>query len=147
MLKASCKQSDSQVLLLAQVCSSYFPLISSPEHLYVYEKISSQLRWQNDDENDQWMEILPRFTAVKDLYPSREIASRIAPALQDLVGERVTVFHALPNFFLEEPYPPALAQDAIGQFVAARQLPGHPITVSPWDRKEDKWWDEWWVFY
>ncbi len=75
-----------------------------------------QIRWQNDEED----------------------ASRVAPALQDLAGKRVPVIHALQNFFLEEPYPSALVQKAIGRFVAARQLPGYPMTVSPWDRKEDR---------
>jgi len=108
-----------QVLFLAQVCSSYVPLISLPEHLYIYKKNPCN-----------YIGI-----TMKNMHHMSHLLYKISPG-------RVPVFHALQNFFLEEPYLLALVQEAIGQFVAARQLPGHPITVSPWDRKEDRWWDE-----
>ena len=100
------------------------------------ESGSSQLHWQDDIENSQWLELLHPFTAVKDLYISQEFTPRIAPALQELVGERVTeVLPALQTLFLEEPLPSGPVQETIGQFVAARQLAGHPIAVSRWERK------------
>ena len=93
-------------------------------------------RWQDDIESSQWLELLHPFTAVKGLYASREIAPRIAPAIQELVGERVMeVLPALRGIFLEEPFPSGPVQETIGQFVAARQLAGHPIAVSLWERK------------
>jgi hypothetical protein len=45
--------------------------------------------WQ-DIESSQWLELLHRFTAVKDIYVSDGVMSDIAPALQELVGERAT---------------------------------------------------------
>ena len=81
--------------------------------------------------------ILHPFTAVKDLYISREFVPRIASVFQELVGERVTeVLPALQTLFLEEPLPSESGsyQEAIGQFVASRQLLSHPVTVSLWNR-------------
>jgi hypothetical protein len=72
--------------------------------------------------------------AVKNLHLSVLFTECIAPALQDLVGERVTcVLPALKNIFLdlEEPQPwdPSGILDSIDMFVAARRDHGHPIAV------------------
>jgi hypothetical protein len=103
------------------------------EHLYITEAGLSRLRWQEDIENSQWLELLLPFTTVKGLYISREFAPRLAPALQELVRERVTeVLPALQSLFLKEPLPGPV-QETIGQFVAARQLASRPIAVSRWE--------------
>jgi hypothetical protein len=58
----------------------------------------------------------------------------IAPALQELVGERVIeVLPALQSLFLQERDPSGPVQEAIGKFVAAQQLASYPIIVSHWD--------------
>jgi hypothetical protein len=137
-LAISCSHSDWQLSSLAQVCSSSFPqpLISAVEHLYILENRFSHLRWQDNIESSQWLELLRPFTAVKGLYISREFAPRIAPALQELVGERETeVLPALQTLFLEETIPSGHIQETIGRFVAARQLASHPVVVSHWERK------------
>jgi hypothetical protein len=106
------------------------------EHLYILEKKLSGPRWQDDIESSQWFELLLPFTAVKCLYISSEFTPRIAPTLQELVGERVTeVLPALQTLFLEETMPSGPMQEAIEQWVAARQLAGHPVAVSRWERK------------
>jgi hypothetical protein len=135
-LGISCKQSDWQLSSLAQACSSIFPqaLISTVERLYILEDRFSRLRWQDDIESGQWLDLFHPFTAVKGLYISREFTSRIAPTLQVLAGE-TEVLPALQGLFLEEALPPGPVQEAIGKFVAARQLAGHPIDVSRWERK------------
>jgi len=137
-LGISCNQSDWQLSSLAQVCGSSFPhaFIPAVEHLYILDGTSSRPRWQDDIENSQWMELLRPFTAVKDLYISSEFAPRIVPALQELVGERVTeVLPALQTLYLEEPIPSGPVQEIVGQFVAARQLSNYPVVVSRWERK------------
>jgi hypothetical protein len=90
-LEISCRPSDWQLSSLAQVCSSCIPrtLISSLEHLYICDDEHSQLRWQGDIENSQWLELLQPFTSMKNLYLSREFTPRIVPALQELFGERM----------------------------------------------------------
>ena len=136
-LAISCKQPDWQLSSLAQLCSSSLSQILIPmmEHLYIRSGLPRG-RWQDDIESSQWLELLHPFTAVKGLYASREIAPRIAPAIQELVGERVTeVLPALRGLFLEEPFPSEPVQEIIGRFVAARQLADHPIAVSRWETK------------
>jgi len=127
--------------MLAQVCSSSLYLISSLEHLYIHEtEYTFQPNWPDNIEDVQWLELLRPFTTVKTLYLSRDITSRIAPALQELVGERATeVLPALQSLFLEELHPLGRVQEAIDKFVAARQLSNHPtIVVSHWDKEMDK---------
>jgi hypothetical protein len=135
-LAISCRQPEWQLSSLAQFCSSSFPQAHVPavEHLHILEDRRSQLRWQDDVENSQWLELLHPFTAVKSLYISREFAPRISPTLQELVGERVTeVLPVLQTLSLEEALPLGPVQEIIGQFVAARHLANHPIAVSRWE--------------
>jgi hypothetical protein len=136
-LRISCRQPDWQLSSLAQVCNSSFSqaLIPTSERLYVAE--DGDLHWQDDIESGQWLELFRPFTAVKDLYVSSEFTPRIAPALQELIGERVTeVLPALQTLFLGEPLPSGPVQEAIGQFVAALHLANHPIVVSVWKRED-----------
>jgi hypothetical protein len=133
-LGISCRQSGWQLSSLAQVCSSsvHQTLFPALEYLHIVEDRFSRVNWQDDVESSQWLELLYPFTSVKRLYISREFVPRIAPALQELVaGERVTeVLPALQTLVLEEPLPSGPVQETVGQFVAARQLAGHPVTVS-----------------
>ena len=139
-LGVSCRQSDWQLSSLAQVCSSSFPqaLIAVVEKLHIGESFFRLLlpQWQDDIESSQWLEVLNPFTAVKDLYISLEFTPRITRALQELDGESTTeVLPILQRLFLEETLLSGPSQEAIRQFVAARQISSHPITVSHWERK------------
>ena len=101
----SCRQSDWQLSSLAQVCSSSFPqaLISVVESLVILE---GGAHWQDDSdiESSQWLDLLHPFAAVKDFYIYPEFVPRIAPALQELVGESVTeVLLALRALYVREP--------------------------------------------
>ena len=92
--------------------------------------------WKDDIEIAQWLELFHPFTAVKNLYLSEEFASRIASSLQELVDGRIAeVLPALRNLFLEGLQPSGRVHKGIGEFVAARQLSGHPIAVSRWERQ------------
>jgi hypothetical protein len=137
VLWISCRQSDWQLSSLAQVCSSSFPQVLVPtgtvERLVICERKYNPTRWQDDIEDSQWLEVLHPFTAVKDLHVSREFLPRIAPALQELAGQ---VLPCLQNLFLEDLQSSGPVQGAIAKFVAARQVAGHHIAVSHWDRNE-----------
>jgi hypothetical protein len=138
-LRVSCRQPDWQLSSLAQVCSRSFPrpFIPAVERLFIVEDGFPRLHWQDDIENSQWLEVLQPFTAVKDLYVSLKLTQRIAPALQELVEERATgVLPALQTLFFEEALPSGPVQEAIGQFVSARELASHPVTISRWERKD-----------
>jgi hypothetical protein len=144
-LGVSGRQLDLQLSSLTQVCRSSFPqaLILAVEHLYIPGGLMLRMLRQDTFERSQWLEFFHPFTAVKSLYISVEFTTCIAPVLQELVGERVfEVLPALETLFLEGTYPSGPVPDAIGQFVAARQLAGHPIAVFRWEGMKDVWEDE-----
>jgi hypothetical protein len=130
----SCIELDWQVSSMEQVCASCLPPFSTLEDLYIYDYKYSHLVWQDNMENTLWLELLRPFTAVKNLYLSGKFASRIMPALQELVGGRSTeVLPTLQNIFLEELQPSKTVQACIQQFVATRQVTNHPVVVAYWD--------------
>ena len=134
ILRISCSQSDWQLSSLVQVCTSSLPEAFFPmlERLYIYEYGWDELRWQDDIEDSQWLEVLQPFTALKDLQVSREFLPRIAPAFQELAEECMTeVLPALQNISVEEfhSHPSGPVREAVEKFVAARQLAGHPIVA------------------
>jgi hypothetical protein len=134
VINISCKEPDWQVSSIEQVCNSPLRPLSTVEELYIVHQYS-QLAWKNDAiENTLWLQLLLPFTAVKDLYLSKESAPGLAAALRELVGGRITeVLPSLQNIFVGglrvEPSGPL--QENIAQFVAARQLSGHPSPVLP----------------
>jgi hypothetical protein len=124
-----CIELDWQVSSMEQVCSSCLTPISMLDDLYI-KILHPNPNWQDNTENAQWLELLHPFTAAKNLYLSEEIARRIVPALEELVGARATeVLPSLKNIFLEG-QPSGPIQEDIQQFVATRQVSGHPVAVS-----------------
>ena len=129
-LDISSRRPDWQLLSLARLCGSYSPQALIPVRGLIINPIepfraSPPLPWQ--DENSQWLELLHTFTGVKDLRISSGFTPRIASALQELVGERVTeVLPPLRALFIEETLSESVPE-AFGKFVAARQLAGHPF--------------------
>jgi hypothetical protein len=122
---------DWQLSSLAPVLMSFLPFTHMVEHLYINGPRSLPSQWLDDIEDVQWLDIFYPFTAVKNLYVCEKFAQCIAFALQELVVERVTeVFPALETLFLEELQPSGPVQEAIGKFVTARELLGHPVAVS-----------------
>jgi hypothetical protein len=104
------------------------------EHLYINPSDGLPSQWQDDAEDTQWPEIFYSFTAVKNLYISKEFLESIALDLKEFVGERVThVLPALGSLFLEGLPSTGPVREAIEQFVAARQLLDHPVVLSLWD--------------
>ena len=132
----SCRELDWQVSSLEQLCASHFPPLSTLEDLYIYEPLhGEQPDWRDNIEDTLWLDLLHRFSTVKNLYLSKEFAPRIVAALQGLGVVRTTeVLPALQNIFLEEVEPAGRAQEDIGRIVTARRLFGHTITISHWKR-------------
>jgi hypothetical protein len=138
-LNILCRELDWQVSCLEQLCTSFFPSIFTPEDLYIYQKKDSEPDWKDNVENAMWLTLLRPLTSVKNLYLSKEFAPHITPPLQELIGGRTTeVLPILQSIFLEELQPSGSAvQKAIETFVGARQLSGHPVTVSRWERDSE----------
>jgi hypothetical protein len=133
-VKVPCIELDWQVSSMEQICTFCLPPLSKLEDVYIYERPHSLPDQQDNIENTLWRELLQPFTSVKNLYLSIELALRIGPALQELVGVSATVLPAVQNIFLEGMQPSGTVQEGIQKFVATRQVTSHPITVSPWDR-------------
>ena len=83
--------------------------------------------------NVQWLDLFRLFPAIETLYLSEGLATCAAPALQELAGEGVMeVLPALQNLFIGNFESSSLIKEATGEFVAARELSGHPITAQSW---------------
>jgi hypothetical protein len=133
-----CQVSDWQLSSLVQICTLSLHHFLTMENLYIHEGRDSRPNWAVDIDNTEWLDLLLPFTAVKNLYLSKKISSRIAPALQELTGGRTTeVLPALQNVLLEGFRPSKPVQEGIAQFISARQLTNHPVTTSVWDRDLD----------
>jgi hypothetical protein len=133
--RISCNDFDWQLSSVAQVMTLFFPSIYIVERLHICGCGYVLSEWQDDIDNSRrWLEIFHPFNSVKHLYVNKDLAQRIAPALQELVGERVTdVLPALESLFVEEFQELGPIRDAIGQFVAARRLLGRPVAISHWN--------------
>jgi hypothetical protein len=95
----------------------------------------SVTRWTGNVET-RWRTIFQLFTAVENLYLSKGLAEYVVFALQEHAAEQglvAEVLSALQNVFIEnlESFKSGL-QEAIGKFVAARELSGRPVTVQHW---------------
>ena len=135
MFTISCRALDWQLSSLAQVCSSFLTPFTNLEHLHIREFRNWRPLGQDDMDNNQWLELLHPFASVKNLYLSKELAIRIAPALQDLAADGVTdVLPALQNVLLNMPEQFGPVQKAFTQFAIARRLSGHPVAVHLFER-------------
>ena len=123
---------DPQPFSMGQVCTVCFPPLHTVENLRIkFVENISEFDWSAPIENDQWLELLRPFSVVKNIHLSEESAPRIADALQELIGSRITeVLPGLQNIFVEGSEPWGTLLENIGQFVTARHLSGHPIAIS-----------------
>ena len=153
-VKIPCEKLDWQVSSLEQVCSSCLPPLSMLEDLYIYQNTIPQIATTDslvsaehdigntldNIENTLWLELLHPFTAVKNFYLSKQFAPHIMLALQELDGGGTTeVLPTLQNIFLEDFQQSGPVHEAVGQFVAMRQVTSHDIAVSRWDNlSQDK---------
>ncbi|KAH9963616.1 hypothetical protein BC827DRAFT_1266387 [Russula dissimulans] len=142
----SCSGLDWQTSSMEQVCRSTLPSLSNIERLNICEFRPSvgygkygpdemeypQLLYDMD--NSQWLELFFPFTGVKDLYLSKEVGRRIAPALQEPAGERATeVLPALQDLSVEGLQSSGF--EDIEKFIAMRQLANHAIALHNWERE------------
>jgi hypothetical protein len=138
-LRFSCNALDWRFSSLAQICNSLLPPLPALEYLEVF---ADQLYWRSNMENAQWLGLLRPFFSVKDLALFDDLVKFVAPALKDLTGERVLeVLPALQNLFLKGSRPSAPSkpvQEALEQFVVARQLSGRPVTLHFWGYRSER---------
>jgi hypothetical protein len=97
-----CRGPNWQLSSIEQVCKSSLHPLSTVEDLCIKREYSNPF-WRNDPvENNPWLQLLLPFTTAKNLYLSKVFAPGIAPALQELVGGRITeVLPSLQNIFVD----------------------------------------------
>ena len=128
---------ESHLSSLAQACSTFLPPLPNLECLAIYNSRLFLFQWEHEADNARWMELLRPFITVKDLILDELVASSVASALQELVGERVTeMLPALQNIFLEGSPPSGLIPEGIAKFVAAREVSDRPVLVHHRKRKQ-----------
>jgi len=145
-LTISCRELDWQLSSLSQVCNSILLALSTMDMEYpdldLYIDCIHPLLIEDDMENTQWLEFLHPFTNVEDLHLSLILPTCLAPALQELAGERVTeILPMLQNIFLDGVYGQQQVPKAISEFAAVRQLSGCPVDIHrrSWDSKSGTW--------
>ena len=134
-LVVPCSLSDYQLLSLEALSSSP----SSPLRPSSFERLDipngfTPLKYRNDMEAIQWLELLQPFTSAKNLYLGNRNAPYIACMLQGLALEgTVEVLPALQHIFLQDCQQFEELCESIGTFVAARQLFGCPVGIHRWE--------------
>jgi len=125
-----CNPLDWQLSALPQVLNSFLPSLSTLESLEI--SIDHE-DWQGEIEVIQWREFFHPFTPVKKMsLKDKASVQLVVPALRELAGERATeVLPALQNLSLTTSglSPSGPLEEAIEEFIATRQLYGHPVTV------------------
>jgi len=138
-LRISCKPLDWQVSALAQVLNSSLSSFLTLESLEIAVPHED---WQGEIEVTQWQEFFQPFTSVKEMTLLREHSVRlIVPALQELSGERATgVLPALQDLFLMTNgwQLSGPVEEAVEQFIAARQVYGNPVIVHYQDIESEE---------
>jgi len=139
-LTISCKPLDWQLSALPQVLNSFLPSLSTLESL---EIAIDHEDWQDEIDVIQWQEFSYPFTSVKKMTLKGEASVQlVVPALRKFAGERPTeVLPALQNISLVTTSgwsPSGPLKEAIEQFIATRQLDGHPVTVHYEDTESDE---------
>jgi F-box-like len=110
---------------LVRACTSCLsPLSMKVLHIDVPHSLPGWLSaWLNDVQDTEWLEVFHPFAAVTKLYLDKELAQPIAVALKELdEGGTTEVLPALRNIIIEGPRLSESVQEAIGQFIAARQV-------------------------
>jgi hypothetical protein len=132
-------QSTLSVSNMAHICTPPFPPFSALERLCIYDVVHVGATWREVMNNTQWLEILRPFTTVKNLYICQLLAPQIVSSLQELVdGGMIEVLPILQNIFIEGLRPSRPVRERIELLVSTRQLSGHPINISQWNRPRDQ---------
>jgi hypothetical protein len=96
----------------------------------------SSHHWYEDIECLQWLEPLHPFASVTDLVIYENLVRYVPSSLKELNQECETgVLPALRKLFLEELSLSMSVQDAVDQFIAARQHSGHSLDIPRLDEK------------
>jgi hypothetical protein len=134
-----CTGLDWQVGFLTQICNQFWPLLYSVELLDIEDEGIRSSDWQDVMDKTQWLEFFYPFIAVRGLLIKPGLDALIAPALQELTGDRaMEVLPALDSLFLGVPQSwTSSVWQALGPFINARQLSNRPVTLYRLELEHD----------
>ena len=126
----SCRGIDWQVWHMAQVLTHFSATLSNVIRL----KLECPDRKYTQLECSEWLLLLRQFSAVQTLHASRKLAKHVSLALEDIPQETVTeVLPSLNSIALQ-----GQRASSVENFITARQLFGHPVTVIDFERERAK---------
>ena len=127
----SCQGIGGQVSHVSQVLCQFSATLAAVVHLELDQVVESRT-WEVLGGVD-WLHLFRQFPAVQMMHVSRQLASFVAHALEDVTGE--TAAELLPSLDLIslEEEPESSVEEI--KFVAARRLSDRPVTVVD-SRKE-----------
>jgi hypothetical protein len=130
-IDVSCGAFDWQISGLTQICNQLSLLFSDVEQLEIKYGTRGPSGREDDIDGMQWLELFQPFIAVKNLDIATGLDEHIVSALQELNGDRaMEVLPALCSLSFQRPKTMVRSGwKALEQFVVARQLANHPITI------------------
>jgi len=136
VLNPACVEWVLRLSYLVHFCASCLPTPSAFECLHI--RVPFEYMWQDviadPDRDAQWLEFLRPFNAVNHLHLSQIVDLHIAQALRRLPSERVMeVLPALQSVFISGLKLFGPVKEAMTEFVDARQLSGHPVSIYNWE--------------
>ena len=140
VIESRVSASDWQLSSVAQLCNSFLFPLSTLENIAIYDpeglsRFPFESHWRERMDDTQWLELLHPFSAVKNLFLSHRLVQYVLPALRyhDEEGLGITeVLPALQNLLIEKFVPWLPVREEIREFVDARVLSGHPMSVYRW---------------
>jgi len=139
VLSFRCDASGWRLQSLTQGRRPFSPLSPLPNFDHLNDrgnKARYTPSWAYCKENARWLELLRVFASVETLYLPSEIAAFVAPALQELAAGGVVtqVLPTLQNLFIdiEKTWSSRPPHQALGEFVAAREVSGYPVSLHCW---------------
>jgi hypothetical protein len=131
-LQIPCERLDWQLSCMAQVCNQFSPFLCRAKNLAINTTQPSS--GGDEDDGDQWLEIVRSFGGARDLFVAGELATDIMCALRPAEGEHITETSVLPtlrNLSIRTPLPMTGAfWNASQSFITLRGLSGRPVVLT-----------------
>jgi len=131
-----CKGRDQQIMHLTHLLGWISPILSDMVHFTIrFESFMPEPFPEPEDLDDiEWLEFLRRFSSVRTLFVSGELAGHVSRALEDIPGAIAT--EVLPSLDLlcleDEPV------SSVDKFIDDRRDSGHPVTIVDTKREFDE---------
>jgi len=135
-----CNDLYPQLRGLAQVGRSHFLPLSNIGSLEISSECHiKQPHHENSKEDNPWPKVLRPFSAVKNLYLSKNVVTPVAFALKEVAEERMTkVLPVIQNLSIGGSSHPRPVEKAIEQFITERGLSNDPVKTYSQVNADDR---------